>query len=349
MEQELDLSAVIGFAGKVNSGLTLHPDNEHIIFPLGTTIVVRHIISRTQKFLRGHDNNISVITVSRTGKYIASGQRTHMGFQADIIIWDFDTMEMLQRLRLHKVLIQSLSFSNDEKYLASLGGQDDNSLVIWEVQTGKAICGHSVGNNNANKINFFNTNSSKLITIHNYGLRVWTCDLIAKKVQYQDINMGQIKRIFNCIVIAPDDKSAYLGTRTGDIIEINLERCLFKRVGPAKRLFAQGINVINLLTNGDLLIGSGEGVIAKVNSFDMCVKSESKVMGAVTSITLTADSTHFFAGTDKATIYWCNTDKICPELRNTCHYERINDIAFPSGFSDLFATCSCNDIRVWNA
>ena len=69
------------YLGKVNSGLILHPDNEHIIFPLGTTIVVRHIISRKQNFLRGHDNNISVITCSKSGKYIASGQKTHMGFQ----------------------------------------------------------------------------------------------------------------------------------------------------------------------------------------------------------------------------------------------------------------------------
>lgn len=80
MEQELELSAVIGFQGKVISGLILHPDNEHIIYPLGTTIVVRHIISRTQQFLRGHDNDISVISVSNTGKYVASGQKTHMGF-----------------------------------------------------------------------------------------------------------------------------------------------------------------------------------------------------------------------------------------------------------------------------
>jgi hypothetical protein len=68
------------FAGKVTEGLVLHPDNEHILFPLGTTIVLRHIISRTQHFLRGHDNDISVITVSNTGKYIASGQKTHSGF-----------------------------------------------------------------------------------------------------------------------------------------------------------------------------------------------------------------------------------------------------------------------------
>lgn len=56
MEKELDIQAVIGFTGKVNEGLILHPDNEHLIYPLGSTIVVRHIISRSQTFLRGHDN-----------------------------------------------------------------------------------------------------------------------------------------------------------------------------------------------------------------------------------------------------------------------------------------------------
>ena len=40
----------------------------------------------------------------------------------------------MHNLKLHKVLIQSLSFSADEEYLASLGGQDDNQLVVWEVR-----------------------------------------------------------------------------------------------------------------------------------------------------------------------------------------------------------------------
>jgi cilia- and flagella-associated protein 52 len=123
---------------------------------------------------------------------------------------------------------------------------------------------------------------------------------------------------------------------------------LFKRFGPIKRLFSQGVNNINLLSNGDIILGAGDGTIAKVGTKDMLVKSEAKVMGAVTSITLTADTTHFFCGTSKATIYWCDSDKINPELRNTCHYERINAIAFPSDYSELFATCSLNDIRVWN-
>jgi len=64
--------------------------------------------------LRGHDNEISVIVVSNTGKYIASGQKTYQGFKADIIIWDFDNLNMMHRLKMHQVCIQSLSFSNDE-------------------------------------------------------------------------------------------------------------------------------------------------------------------------------------------------------------------------------------------
>ncbi len=106
---------------------------------------------------------------------------------------------------------------------------------------------------------------------------------------------------------------------------------------------------MTLLPNNDLLIGAGDGTIAKIQTSNMLIKSQAKVMGAVTSLTLTADSTHFFAGTNKATLYWCNTDQIAPELRNTCHYEKINGIAFPAGYSELFATCSMNDIRVWNA
>ena len=116
-----------------------------------------------------------------------------MGFQAEIIIWDFDTLEPLHRLKLHKVLIQSLSFSFNEQYLASVGGQDDNTLVIWDVESGKALCGSPVGMNIVNQIAFFNNADNKLVSIHNYGIRIWTADFKSKKLLVEDVNMGQIK------------------------------------------------------------------------------------------------------------------------------------------------------------
>ena len=153
---ELELGAVIGFSGSVIQGLVLHPDNEHLIFPLGSTIVVRHIVTRVQHFLRGHDQRVSCLTVSRSGALLASGQQTHMGFQAEAIIWDFASRQPLQRIKLHKVLIQSLDFSCNEQYLATLGGQDDNMLVLWDVATGKGLCGTSIGHEPGFQVKFFN-------------------------------------------------------------------------------------------------------------------------------------------------------------------------------------------------
>ena len=44
--KELDIEAVIGFKGSVREGLILHTDNEHIMFALGSNIIVRDIINR---------------------------------------------------------------------------------------------------------------------------------------------------------------------------------------------------------------------------------------------------------------------------------------------------------------
>jgi hypothetical protein len=52
-------------------------------------------------------------------------------------------------------------------------------------------------------------------------------------------------------------------------------------------------------------------------------------MGKVTSMAFTADSCNFFCGTSLSNIYWVDTENLTPELRNTCHYDKINDVAFP--------------------
>jgi hypothetical protein len=48
----LNILAVIGFNGATLDGMILHPDNEHLIFPLGSQIIVRNVLTRTQRFLR---------------------------------------------------------------------------------------------------------------------------------------------------------------------------------------------------------------------------------------------------------------------------------------------------------
>lgn len=346
---ELELGAVIGFTGQVVQGLVLHPDNEHLIYPLGSTIVIRHVVSRAQSFLRGHDQRVSCITVSRSGNYLASGQQTHMGFQAEIIIWNFHSRSPIHRMKLHKVLIQALSFSCDEAYLASLGGQDDNMLIIWEVATGKGFCSTNIGHDAGYDVKFLNNSNNRLVTVQNLIVKIWEANYVAKKVNFTLVNLGNLKRTILNVVIDPTDLFAYVGTKTGDILEINLERASYKRCGPARKLFSQGVQCMALMANGDIIVGTGDGTVAKLGSQNLQVKGQTEVLGGVTSITLTQDNTHFFLGTNQSNIYLVDTDQLKPELRNTCHYEKINDLAFPFNYSEVFATCSVNDIRVWNA
>jgi len=62
-----------------------------------------------------------------------------MGFKANIIVWDFENRSKLYELQLHKVKVEALAFSPNELYLASLGGQDDGSVVVWNLKTAEAV------------------------------------------------------------------------------------------------------------------------------------------------------------------------------------------------------------------
>merc|ERR1719450_1605141 len=104
-----------------------------------------------------------------------------MGFPADVIIWDFHNRTEIFRLSLHKVAVTSLSFSYNEKYLATLGGQDDNSLVIWDVATGNAICGTPAANETAHSVRFLNNSEFALVSCGNYHVTSWQFDLANKK------------------------------------------------------------------------------------------------------------------------------------------------------------------------
>lgn len=138
-----------------------------------------------------------------------------------------------------------------------------------------------------------------------------------------------MKRQVTSMMIDPLDRFGYFGTKTGDILEIDLANKIYKRQGPLKDLFPQGVNTIKLLPNSDILVGSGDGTIAKLDYRNLKIKAQSKIMGSVTSIAPTADSAYFFASTNQSNIYWCESATLNSEIRNTCHYDRINDICFP--------------------
>uniref|UniRef100_A0A8B9LUC0 Cilia- and flagella-associated protein 52 n=1 Tax=Astyanax mexicanus TaxID=7994 RepID=A0A8B9LUC0_ASTMX len=332
------------YISHVLSGLQSHPDREHVIYPLGCTLIIKNLNSGKQSFLHGHTNNVSCLTVSKSGRYIASGQVTFMGFKADVIVWDYSKREIYAQLILHKVKVEALAFSPNEKFLVTLGGQDDGSIVVWDVEKKEAICGSPASTDMAGHcltVAFSSHSDNIFISAGNNTLRVWELDHTNRKIHPTQCQTGKLKRIIKCIEIPEDDSFFYCGTTSGDILKVNLKSRLMNSCGPVKQKFSKGVNTLKMLRTGDLLVGSGDGAFSL---FRECVLMQGL---SVTSVALRGEGQQMFVGTNAAQIYRFGYTDFKPELISTSHSSAVSDTAFPYGCSELFATCSQDDIRVW--
>jgi len=331
-------------------GIILLPDNRSMVFALGSTIIKRDIVDpKNQQFLQGHSDRVTCMALSPSGKYLASGQVTHLGFQADVIVWDMESLEIVHRLRLHKVRVEALAFSCNSKWLATVGGEDDNSLVVWNLETGKAVCGSPAANHPCRTVKFAKHDEFLLITAGEGNLRVWDFDLANRKIRPTDCNLGKLQRSVNYIYVDDHDEYMYAGTTTGDVLKVNLRTKLFKHVGPKSRL-SQGASCINMTPDGDLLVGSGDGTIATLDAETLKLKQTTTIDGgAITCIAPHVSKQLFFVATSLCSTFVVKYEGLQAELRSTCHSSKIHDVVYPFGYSELFATCSHQDIRVWNA
>jgi WD40 repeat protein len=407
----LPLESVIGFDGKVNGGLVLHPDGRTLIYPLGATVVVKELGDTfAQTFLQGHTDEVSCLTVSPDGRYLASGQLSFMGFSADIIVWDMESRKAVHRMSLHKVKVQDLAFSPCGTYLASLGGQDDNSLVIWDVHSGNAICGTPVPGL-TKCLSYFNVDSYKLATGGGQSLVVWDFDKPNRKLRPHKVNMGSLRRNAEYITVddnvsAPQplqsprpeffqfwvpaqleptfsakfsvltlatipadprllplpqtsnhqDQQMFVGTSSGDVLKIALGACVYRQSGPYKSLVPKGVATNAISPTGDIVVGGGDGSVSVLDRESMKIIAVTKLASGVTSCVV-APGVHkdggfgLYCGTDSCNIYYLKyspTQGFLSELVQTCHSQAVNDVAFPKGYSEVFATAGSSDVRVWH-
>ena len=403
----LALKSVMGFGGDVSNGLLIHPDQRHIVYPLGSTIVVKDLVDDSQVFLQGHNNEVSCLTLSPDGTRLVSGQKTHMGFKAEIIVWDFASKTVMHRLALHNGLIQDVAFSPCGTYIASLGGPDDNKLVVWEVESGIPVRGEAAGTNTALTVRWFNNSSTQLVTAGKYTLRIWdfehtTPGAAGGRLAHEEVVLGQIKRVIPVIAISDDDIFCYCGTGSGDVLRVSLVSARFSIA--CRRRFECGVTSIVCFRGPggatNLFVGSGNGDVGHIRDFDIIpegavaprgtarapfmqstfattravgatrkaggkkktvrakaqrglVHHETKHLLDSASITSIALGEGFgFVGTSRGQYYklgnFAATGLASIELQCTAHFSAVNDVVFPRNCSEIFVTCSFNDIRVWS-
>ncbi|PNF16695.1 Cilia- and flagella-associated protein 52 [Cryptotermes secundus] len=382
--------------GATVQGLNIHPDGLHFVYPLGCKVVVQDWQTKRQIFLSGHTNVVSAIAVSPDGKYIASGQINHMGFKALVILWSFETSQILSKYDIHKVRVESVTFTCDSKHLISLGGRDDSNIIVWNVEKGEAVCG-AVANcgTSGSAVLLCRTNlrGHCFITGGEGTLRLWKVIPDRRQLETVDVKFGLIKRHIICIVIDEMDMFAYCGTTTGDVVKVKLNYdsdvnildpvtnpvllgCFGKYVGRKKLLageeparYSQGVTALHLWstnTKCQIIVGGGDGTIELVKELvnttlpapsvlrkvkmpslpQLLVLKSTTVNSAPTSLQMLHMT--IFVGTMLSEIFTIDVETFEVKLHVTCHKHAIHDIAFPHEYSEVFATCSKDDIRVWS-
>ncbi|GMI42108.1 hypothetical protein TeGR_g9242, partial [Tetraparma gracilis] len=364
--------------GEVPAGLQYTSDGGYVIYPLGSIIVIRNITTGSQSFLEGHSNNVSCITVSKDSKFLASGQESYGTLKADVLVWDLagalkncDEGKpsaggcLIHRLDQHIGKVQALDFSCDSVFLVTLGGQDDNDIVVWDVAEGRGICGSPAAKDSALCVKWLNNRNDRLVTAGNFHLRVWQVDVTAPKIHAMDAKMGSMQRVMQCIDITADDEFAYCGTKTGEVLKFRIDRDDIQsfndpdRIRPtlqdySRERFGKGCKsvacVLNPSTgNTNILCGGGDGTLQFMNPLLNSIKKfRTNVTGACTSICVAPSGQGFYVGTSLSQRYYIDFASFTPELRGTCHHAEIFDVKFARDCSDIFVTASVQDIRVWN-
>jgi WD40 repeat protein len=274
------------------------------------------------------------------------------------MLWDFEAAvanagtgkhdgELKHKLVLHKVSIQALDFSYDTRFLASVGGQDDNALVIWDLESGKAICGTPAANFPAMAVAWSHGRGDTLVTCGQYHVRKWEFNYDRRRLFPEDLKTGGVKRIFTSLAITPDDRTVYSGSSTGDVLQFNLENGNF--VTTSSHRFSLGVICMSVLEEGNLICGTGDGALVKLSLQGLKFVKAAELLGGVSSIALSPDQQSAFCGTEGGNIYGVAVPTLETQLRGTGHNTPVVDVVFPVGTSDLFLTAGGCEIRVWHS
>ena len=272
---------------------------------------------------------------------------------------------LLHRLMQHMGKVQDIAFSARDEFLVTLGGIDDNAVVVWNAKSGRPVCGSPAGPDTALCCQWLNGREDRFVTAGAFHVRVWQVDFGLPKLHAIDVKTGMVRRTVTCMTLSNDDIFAYCGTETGDCLKVKIERDEIRSFndpdtkvpsmeGLSKERFSLGILSIKTVLNPssgkyNILVGAGDGTIAYLNpSLNAVAGKRATTLGGVSSICLHPGGTKFIIGTNQCNQYNVSYDLNDVVMVSSCHFGPVHAVTFPDGCSDLVISSSVGDVRIWN-
>jgi len=359
----VELSHVIGFEGKLQNSVAFNSETDMLITVCGACPVISSISEPSQQhFLRGHKKSISFITVSSNFSFIATSETN--ADAPDIIIWDVKSRSIKFRIEEHLSGIACMAFSQDERFLVTIGDTIDGKLIVWDMKSSQIVGMAGIGGKSINAVVWGGrrldikkraTTDFLFSTVGKNDATLWcltpsTGDLAQQKC------IIPIKREYNCVSFSEDGVLLLAGSKSGDISVLSTLN--FKLVTCINSILRGSIEVMRVCSDGLLIVAGRDGEVISLKRhsnnpmeklFYVEVSRSKQLRGCITGISLSTDEVELVVGTSESMVYRMRraTFDHLPVL--TCPFDNIWDAAFHRSDSLRFATCGTDSmVRVWN-
>ncbi len=352
----LDLEHAIGYSGRIVQSCYLHPNSQDFLYIAGGCIVICSLSDpHQQSFLKGHDDQITCLSVSSTGRLLASGQK---GDNSDVILWDFVQKKPIFRLSEHDYSVVFVAFSDDEKLLFSCGNSMDKKLFIWDTTNGYIVGSVPLlpdpilfmkWGGFVKDIKGRDTNKYQFATAGNKQLYLWKFDAKSGIFEHEYLNTGSTIREYISLDFSKNkEEFLYAGTTSGDFCVFQMKNRLLASINTVA---AMGVTAVKTIMKNSLIVGCGDGTLAIYrleNGSAILIKSVN-IAGKVTSLSHSEDCSQTLIGTDQGFIYRAKNSDLSLTLQCENHTNSVVFVNYPDKISDKFASCSCDEtIRLWD-
>ncbi|ETV78396.1 hypothetical protein, variant 1 [Aphanomyces astaci] len=359
----LELEHVVGYTGRGKDTVHTHPrDPDVYLTSMGAAIVVARLSDpHAQEFLRGHDEEITSMAISRSGLLLASGQlpsskRNSVG--AMIVVWELNSRAELYQLQGFHCKIMKMAFSPDDHFLVASGA--DGRVILWDMRTSEVILTKSfpspVAILNWGRVEEKSRRPKYTLTF------ACTSQLVVNDLSYDIACMQYKLESFPCSMpstgLVRDYLSATMtqskdmllaGTIAGELVVFNTDARVFKSTIP---ISTNGVHsVVCDATSGFIYVGAGDGVLKKLvgAQVDWNLVGHVQLLGGIVGLAVSCDGSTLVAGTTAGKLYQVSTVDLRVREVATSHLAPVTSVAFGGGHSDSFVSLAKDgSMKVWD-
>lgn len=123
----------------------LHSANGQLLYTGGLVGISLNTETWQQSFFNQHTEDVMCIAVHEGKGVAATGQLDPKGSsKPNILIWSLADRTLQKKIVYHERAVINLQFSDDGKYLFSMGGDNDQTTAVWEWEVFQQLKGKPV-------------------------------------------------------------------------------------------------------------------------------------------------------------------------------------------------------------